>query len=183
MGKWIARKKTPPEYGESLCCACQHHESVAGGAQRGLARKDRRETRRCTYRAHDCGLPVELCARQSSCCLGSCAACWAALEREGGFAASAVGSGGVTYQIISDGTGRAGRGRITTVKVSSEHLKQHRRAAAEVQRVCRRPALRAVMRANRAGSVAAREGSTYRPKSVSSLLMRLRAMVCGCGCV
>jgi hypothetical protein len=20
VGKWIARKKTPPEYGESLCC-------------------------------------------------------------------------------------------------------------------------------------------------------------------
>ena len=96
---------------------------------------------------------------------------WRGRERASSFAASAVGPVGVTYQIISDGAGRAGRGRVTIAIVSSKFSRQHGRTAAEAQRFRRRPALRAVMRANRRAAWRAGRAGQHVPAQVSELLV------------
>jgi hypothetical protein len=81
----------------------------------------------------------------------------------------------VTYQVIADGTGAAGRGRVAVVTVSSASGSQHRRAAADVHRGSVAPHC-GLSCEQASGQGGGRAGSTYRPRSVSSLLMRLRAM-------
>jgi hypothetical protein len=86
---------------------------------------------------------------------------------------------GVTYQIISYRTSRAGRGRIATFTVSLTMRIQSPSRCSPGRRGS--PPRFQTLSGEQAGRS---EGSaTYRPRSVSSLLMRLRAMAtCVVGC-
>lgn len=77
------------------------------------------------------------------------------------------------YQVIADGTGRAG-GRGITARRLSVHERDGRWGLGAGASL-RSPAP-AKLSCERGGGRAFR-ASTYRPRSVSSLLMRLRAMV------
>jgi hypothetical protein len=103
-----------------------------------------------------------------------------AAQPQAGFAAQRV-----TYQVIADRASTARRGRITasTESAVGREVRRVDEWAAPVQAQVT-PHPQAGMRADAA---AAAGKTTYRPRSVSSLLMRLRAMVrcvlwgVGCG--
>lgn len=151
-----------------------------GGAQRGLAKSDaaRCAERRCTYRTHDCGLPVELslcqlgvrfvvavpCARQN----------WS--RRLSRRACGCDVPGHLLWDRQSTTReGHYGHSQSKVVEVDVAGLLQRFTETPSPPRSAGSHA------SKQAGTAAGRAGKTYRPRSVSSLLMRLRAMVRVCG--
>lgn len=89
--------------------------------------------------------------------------------RDSGVAASAASTVEATYQVISDGTGAARRGRVTVVAVSSVSGSQHRMGAAKVYRGSVAP--HCGLSCEQTGGQSGGAGGQHVPAQVSELLV------------